>query len=106
MQLNNKTILIIGGNSAICREAIKQFLAEEMNVIVCCSYTDEFWIIKKNFPETVVLNCDIKDEADVYILHQLTASIGGIDILHNAATDKAEFSIAASFAFAEAILKK
>lgn len=83
MKLKNKTILITGGSSGIGYESIKHFLSEEMKVIVCGRNTDKNNFVRKNYPNVTVIDCNINDDNEVYRMHQLIASIGGIDILYN-----------------------
>jgi uncharacterized oxidoreductase len=83
MKLKDKTILITGGSSGIGLEAIQHFLNEGMKVIICGRNTEKNNLVRQNYKDVVVIECDITDENEVYLLHQLVSSIGGIDILYN-----------------------
>lgn len=83
MELRNKTILITGGSSGIGLAAIPHFLNEGMRVMICGRNTDKNNLVRKNFPQVLVFDCDITRENELYLLHGLISSIGGIDILYN-----------------------
>lgn len=85
MQLNGKTILIIGGSSGIGLESIKHFLAEGMKVIICGRDGLKLQQVKSKFPSIATISCDITKSEDVSLMHQLVITSGGIDVLyHNA----------------------
>jgi uncharacterized oxidoreductase len=83
MILKNKTILITGGSSGIGLEAIQHFLNEGMKVIVCGRNAEKNNFVRQHYKNVAVIECDITNENEVYLLHQLVSSIGGIDILYN-----------------------
>lgn len=78
MTLKDKTILITGGSSGIGLEAIQHFLNEGVKVIICGRNTEKNNLVRKNYENVVVIECDITDENEVYLLHLLIASIGGL----------------------------
>lgn len=105
MNLKNKTILITGGSSGIGLEAIQHFLNEGMKVIVCGRNREKNNLVRSNYENVVVIDCDITDENEVYLMHQLVSSIGGIDILYNNAAVINVFDLVANnqnvFTYAE-----
>jgi uncharacterized oxidoreductase len=83
MKLKNKTILITGGSSGIGLEAVAHCLNEGMKVIVCGRNTAKNNLVRQKYKTVTVIDCDITDENEVYLMYQLIAGAGGIDILYN-----------------------
>lgn len=83
MNLKNKTILITGGTSGIGLEAVKQFSALGLNVVVTGRDPEKLKLLKEQYPDAHTIKSDVSLETDDETLLKQVEELGGIDILYN-----------------------
>ena len=59
MELSNRTVLVTGGTSGIGLGIAESFLQSKSKVIVCGRNKEKLSTVKDNFPDTIVLHCDV-----------------------------------------------
>ena len=59
MELSNRTVLVTGGTSGIGLGIAESFLRSKSKVIVCGRNKEKLSTVKNNFPDIIVLPCDV-----------------------------------------------
>jgi uncharacterized oxidoreductase len=59
MELSNRTVLVTGGTSGIGLGIAESFLRSKSKVIVCGRNKEKLSTVKDNFPDIIVLPCDV-----------------------------------------------
>jgi uncharacterized oxidoreductase len=59
MELSNRTVLVTGGTSGIGLGIAESFLQSKSKVIVCGRNKEKLSTVKDNFPDMIVLHCDV-----------------------------------------------
>jgi len=83
MKLKGKTILITGGTAGIGLEAAKQFLANDVKVIITGRDQLKLDRAKRMYPDLIVIKSDVASADDGQLLLSQVKDLGGIDILYN-----------------------
>ena len=84
MELSNRTVLVTGGTSGIGLGVAESFLQSKSKVIVCGRDKEKLSTVKDNFPDIIVLPCDVGNASQrKKLAEEVLRRFPGLDILVN-----------------------
>ena len=84
MELSNRTVLVTGGTSGIGLGIAESFLQSKSKVIVCGRDKEKLSTVKDNFPDIIVLPCNVGNASQrKKLAEEVLRRFPGLDILVN-----------------------